>query len=65
MGFQLLLNELLQRYEHIQLTEEVRANIYNKIGLDLARNRARTVNKVILQVEALYVYAVLKSTLSS
>ena len=61
----LIQDELLKRYEHIALTEEVRQNIYLKIGLDLARNRARTVNKVILQVEALYVYAVLKSTLSS
>jgi hypothetical protein len=44
----LIQNELLQRYEHISLTEEVRAAIYAKIGLDLTRNRPRTVHKVVL-----------------
>ena len=61
----LIQNELLERYAHIKLTEEVREKIYNKIGLNLTRNRRRTVMKVILQVEALYVYAILRSTLSS
>ena len=61
----LIQNELLKRYPHISLTEETREKIYRRIGLDLARNRRRTVMKVILQVEALYVYAVLQSTLSS
>jgi len=61
----LIQNELLKRYAHIKLTEEVREKIYNKIGLNLTKNRRRTVMKVILQVEALYVYAILKSTLSS
>ena len=44
----LIQEELLPRYEHISLTEEVRAAIYGKIGLDLTRNRPRTVHKVIL-----------------
>ena len=61
----LIQNELLQRYAHIELTEDTRERIYNRIGLDLLRNRRRTVMKVILQVEALYVYAVLQSTVSS
>ena len=61
----LIQNELLKRYGHIELTEDVREKIYKKIGLDLSRNRRRTVMKVILQVEALYVYAILRSTLSS
>ena len=47
------------------LTEDTRAKIYDYIGYDLTKNRRRTVMKVVLQVEALYVYAVLKSTLSS
>ena len=61
----LIQNELLKRYGHIKLTEEMREKIYRKIGLDLTRNRKRTVNKVVMQVEAQYVFAVLKSTLSS
>ena len=61
----LIQNELLKRYAHIRLTEETREKIFNNIGLDLTRNRHRTVMKVVLQVEALYVYAVLRSTLSS
>ena len=47
------------------MTEDVREKIYKKIGLDLKRSRKRTVMRVVLQVEALYVYAMLKSTLSS
>lgn len=61
----LIQNELLKRYSHIALTEETREKIYRRIGLDLSRNRRRTVMKVILQVEALFVFAVLRSTLSS
>ena len=61
----LIQNELLKRYGHIALTEDVREKIYKKIGLDLCRNRRRTVMKVILQVEALFVFAILRSTLSS
>jgi hypothetical protein len=47
------------------MTEDVREKIYRRIGLDLKRSRKRTVMRVVLQVEALYVYAMLKSTLSS
>jgi hypothetical protein len=61
----LIQNELLSRYFYIRMTEEMRENIYKRIGLDLNRNRRRTVMKVILQVEALFVYAILRSTLSS
>ena len=61
----LIQNELLKRYGHHALTEDVREKIYAKIGLNLTRNRRRTVMKVILQVEALYVFSVLRSTLSS
>lgn len=61
----LIQNELLQRYAHIELTEDIREKIFRRIGLELAQNRRRSVLKVILQVEALYVFAVLRSTLSS
>ena len=61
----LIQNELLKRYSHIYMTEDVREKIYKRIGLDLKRSRKRTVMRVVLQVEALYVYAMLKSTLSS
>lgn len=61
----LIQNELLKRYGHIELTEDVREKILKNIGLDLLKNRRRTVMKVILQVEALYVFSILRSTLSS
>lgn len=61
----LIQNELLKRYGHIELTEDVREKIYKRIGLELSRSRRRTVMKVILQVEALYVFSILRSTLSS
>ena len=58
-------NELLKRYPHIALTEDTREKIHKKIGYDLTKNRQRTVSKVVLQVEALYVYAVFRSKLST
>ena len=61
----LILFELLKRYSHITLPEPVRQNIFEKINLDLNKCTQKSVYKAILQVEALYVYAVLKSTVSS
>ena len=61
----LILYELLKRYSQISLPEPVRLNIYKKITLDLNKSTPKSVHKAILQVEALYVYAILKSTVSS
>ena len=61
----LIQNELLPRYSHIALPEPVRRSIYRYINLDLNRSTVKTVHKAILQAEALYVYAILKSTVSS
>ena len=44
----LIQNELLRRYSHISMNEDTREMIYKRIGLDLNRNRKRTVMKVIL-----------------
>lgn len=53
------------RYSHIQLPEHVRAAIYRYINLDLNRSTKKSVHKAILQVEALYIYSILKATVSS
>jgi hypothetical protein len=47
------------------LPEPVRLAIYKLINLDLNKSTKKSVHKAILQVEALYVYSVLKSVVSS
>lgn len=61
----LIQNEMLMRYGHIALPEEVRTAVNKRIKIDMNRYDPRDVKKLILQVEALYVFAMLKATLSS
>jgi hypothetical protein len=61
----LIQKELLQRYAYIGMKEHVREAIYARVALDLVRYPRRSVRKIVLQVEALYVYAILKSMLAS
>ena len=55
----------MQRYDQIYLPEQVRQNIFKFVNLDMNRSSKKTVNKAILQVEALYVFSILKSMVSS
>jgi len=61
----LIQNELLQRYDYIGMEEAVRQKIMNRLAIDLTRYPKRSVRKMVLQVEALFIFAILKSMLSS
>ena len=62
---QLILQEMMKRFSYITLPDHVLKNIQSRINLDLLSYDPDMVRKVILQVEALYVFAIFKSTLSS
>jgi hypothetical protein len=47
------------------LPEPVRLAIFKYVNLDLNKSTKKSVHKAILQVEALYVYSILKATVSS
>lgn len=47
------------------MPDEIRRNINRYLGVSLRDYPAKSVELIVVQVEALYVYAVLKSTLSS
>jgi hypothetical protein len=61
----LICGEMTKRYSYLKLSKEVLAKIHARIAVDLSRYNPDSVRKVILQIEALYVFAVLKATLSS
>ena len=61
----LICGEMTKRYSYLRLSNEVLAKIHARISIDLSRYSPDSVRKVILQVEALYVFAILKATLSS
>lgn len=61
----LICGEMTKRYSYLRLSNEVLAKIHARISIDLSRYSPDSVRKVILQIEALYVFAILKATLSS
>jgi hypothetical protein len=63
---QRLINEdMAKRYPYLRLANEVLQRIQRRIFVDLFHYNPDSVRKVIVQIEALYVFAVLKSALSS
>lgn len=61
----LINDEMTKRYNYLRLSNGVLQKIQGKLALDLRRYSPDSVRKIILQIEGLYVFAVLKSTLSS
>lgn len=61
----LINEEMTKRYNYLRLSNTVLEKIQDRLGVDLRQYGADSVRKIILQIEALYVFAVLKSTLSS
>jgi hypothetical protein len=61
----LILEQMLKRYSYIKLPNDVLIKIQNRLRVNLCNYNIDSVRKIILQVEALYVFAVLKATLSS
>lgn len=60
----LICNEMVRRYDNHNISDSLRRNILNRTG-DITRYDYETVARVILQVEAQYVFSILKSTLAS
>jgi hypothetical protein len=66
LRLQRLINEeMTKRYSYLRLSNEVLKKIQNRIHVNLFEYNPDSVRKIILQIEALYVFAVLKSALSS
>jgi len=61
----LINDEMTKRYNYLKLSNSVLQKIQSKLALDLRRYSPDSVRKIILQIEGLYVFAVLKSTVSS
>jgi hypothetical protein len=61
-----LINEELQkRYSYLKLPNAVLQGIQRKIRIDVLGFNPDAVRKLILQIEALFVFAILKATLHS
>ena len=55
---------MTKRYDTHEMSVQIRNNILKYAG-DLTRYEQKSVESAILQVEALYIFAIMKSTLSS
>lgn len=60
----LISNEMVRRYDNHNISDSMRRNILNRTG-DITRFDYELVARVVQQVEAQYVFSILKSTLSS
>ena len=61
----LINDEMTKRFSYLRLSNEVLQRIQSRIYVDLFQFNPDSVRKVIVQIEALYVFAILKSALSS
>jgi hypothetical protein len=61
----LINDDMAKRYHYLRLSNDVLQKIQRRIFVDLFQFNPDSVRKIIVQIEALYVYAVLKSALSS
>lgn len=57
--------EMTKRYAYIHLRDEVLRSIQARLAINVLAYNPDSVRKNILQIEALYVFSILKSTLSS
>jgi hypothetical protein len=55
---------MLKRYSNNELSEDTRRLILNRVG-DITKYNRQVVERAVIQVEALYVYSLMKSALSS
>jgi hypothetical protein len=56
---------MTKRYNYLKLPNPVIEKIQSRLGCDIRSYSPDSVRKIILQIEALYIFAILKSTLSS
>jgi hypothetical protein len=61
----LINEEMTKRYGYLRLGNEVLSKIQERLHINVFLYNPDSLRKVILQIEALYVFAVLKATLSS
>jgi hypothetical protein len=61
----LINDELTKRFSYISLNNEILARILRRVHIDLLKYNPDIVRKIILQIESLFVFAMLKATLSS
>ena len=61
----LISSELLPRFSNHSLPQAMRLNILKNCKVELTAYEQRLVEKVIGQVESLYVFSIMKSTLTS
>ena len=61
----LISEEMTRRYNYLRLSNSVLEKIQTRIYVNLFQYNPDSVRKIILQIEALYVFAILKSTLYS
>ena len=56
---------MTKRYEYIWLGDTTINAIQSRLAIDILRYNADSVRKIIMQIEAQYVFAILHSTLAS
>jgi hypothetical protein len=61
----LISEQMLKRYSYLKLPDKILENIQQKIYISLLEFDPDSVRKLIIQIEALFVFAILKSTLNS
>ena len=61
----LIQEDMTKRYSYLRLPNDILVNINKRIKINLLQFNMDSVRKLILQIEALFVFSVLKSVLSS
>jgi len=61
----LFINELAKKYDYIKLPRKFKQNIKKRLVIDLQKYDQDRVSLLVIQVEALFVFSVLKSIIYS
>jgi hypothetical protein len=61
----LIIDQMLKRYNYLELKDDTLRKIQSKLHIDLFLQNPDSVRKLILQIEALYVFSILKAVLQS
>lgn len=55
------MNELAKKYDYLQLPRKFKENIKKKLAIDLKEYDTKRVQQLVIQIEALFVFSILKS----
>ena len=61
----LFIYQLSKKYDYIRLPKKFKQNIKRKLVIDLAKYDPQRVKQLVIQIEALFVFSVLKSIIYS